>query len=133
MSATAVRSEYASLLTSTLPTVIHSEAENERHIAMLEELDRKGSRMSAAERRMAELLTLLIEDFEERHYALQPSSPIDVLNELMLANNLKQKDLLDVFGTPSIASEVLSGKRKLNAEHMRKLSHRFKVSPEIFF
>ena len=133
MSATAVRSEYASLLTSTLPSVIRSEAENERHIAMLEELDRKGSRMSAAERRMAELLTLLIEDFEERHYALQPSSPIDVLNELMLANNLKQKDLLDVFGTPSIASEVLSGKRRLNAEHIRKLSRRFKVSPEIFF
>ena len=133
MSATAVRSEYASLLTSTLPSVIRSAAENERHIAMLEELDRKGSRMSAAERRMAELLTLLIEDFEERHYALQPSSPIDVLNELMLANNLKQKDLLDVFGTPSIASEVLSGKRRLNAEHIRKLSRRFKVSPEIFF
>jgi len=133
MSATTIRSEYASLLTSTLPSVIRSEAENERHIAMLEELDRKGSRMSAAERRMAELLTLLIEDFEERHYALQPSSPIDVLNELMLANNLKQKDLLDVFGTPSIASEVLSGKRKLNAEHIRKLSRRFKVSPEVFF
>ena len=133
MSATATRSEYASLLTSTLPAVIRSEAENERHIAMLEELDRKGSRMSAAERRMAELLTLLIEDFEGRHYALKAASPIDVLNELMLANGLKQKDLVDVFGTPSIASEVLSGKRRLNAEHIRKLSRRFKVSPEVFF
>ncbi|HET7893132.1 MAG TPA: hypothetical protein VFL34_16510 [Candidatus Sulfotelmatobacter sp.] len=133
MSASAARSEYASLLTSTLPTVIRTEAENERHIAMLEELDRKGSRMSAAERRMAELLTLLVEDFEDRHYALKPASPIDALNELMLANNLKQKDLLDVFGTPSIASEVLSKKRKLNAEHIRKLSRRFNVSPELFF
>jgi HTH-type transcriptional regulator/antitoxin HigA len=133
MSAAAVRSEYASLLTSTLPAVIRSEAENERHIEMLEELDRKGSRMSAAERRMAELLTLLIEDFEERHYALKAANPIDVLNELMLANNLKQKDILDVFGTASIASEVLSGKRKLNTEHIRRLSRRFKVSPEIFF
>ena len=133
MSAAAVRSEYASLLTSSLPAVIRSEAENERHIEMLEELDRKGSRMSAAERRMAELLTLLIEDFEERHYALKAANPIDVLNELMLANNLKQKDILDVFGTASIASEVLSGKRKLNTEHIRRLSRRFKVSPEIFF
>lgn len=133
MSASAAKSEYASLLTSTLPTVIRTEAENERHIAMLEELDRKGSRMSAAERRMAELLTLLVEDFEDRHYALKPASPIDALNELMLANNLRQKDLLDVFGTPSIASEVLSKKRKLNAEHIRKLSRRFNVSPELFF
>jgi HTH-type transcriptional regulator/antitoxin HigA len=133
MSASAGRSEYASLLTTTLPGVIRSEAENERHIAMLEELDRKGSRMSSSERRMAELLTLLIEDFEERQYALKAAGPIEVLNELMLANNLKQKDLLDVFGTPSIASEVLSGKRKLNAEHIRRLSRRFKVSPEVFF
>src|ERR1700690_1807449 len=113
MSATAARSEYASLLTSALPAVIRSEAENERHIAMLEELDRKGKRMSAAERRMAELLTLLIADFEEKQYSLKPASPIDVLNELMLANNLKQRNLLDVFGTPSIVSEVLGGKRKL--------------------
>jgi HTH-type transcriptional regulator/antitoxin HigA len=133
MSATAARSEYASLLTSTLPAVIRSEAENERHIAMLEELDRKGSRMSAAERRMAELLTLLIEDFEEKHYALKAASPIEILHELMLANNLRQKDLLDIFGTPSIASEVLSGKRRLNTEHIRKLSRRFRVSPEVFF
>ncbi len=133
MSASAARSEYASLLTTTLPAVIRSEGENERHIAMLEELDRKGNRMSAAERRMAELLTLLIEDFEERHYALKATSPIEVLAELMLANNLKQKDLVDVFGTPSITSEVLSGKRKLHAEHIRKLSRRFNVSPEVFF
>ncbi|MFY9744295.1 MAG: helix-turn-helix domain-containing protein [Candidatus Sulfotelmatobacter sp.] len=132
MSATAIRSEYASLLTSTLPSVIRSEAENERHIATLEELDRKGARMSAAEKRMAELLTLLIEDFEEKHYALKAASPLDVLKELMLANNLKQKDLLDVFGTPSIVSEVIHGKRQLTTEHIRRLSRRFQVSPEVF-
>ena len=133
MSAPAVRTEYASLLSNTLPRVIRSEAENERHVAMLEELDRKGNRMSAAERRMAELLTLLIEDFEEKHYALKAASPVDILNELMLANNLKQKDLLDVFGTPSIVSEVLHGKRQFTTEHIRRLSKRFHVSPEVFF
>jgi HTH-type transcriptional regulator/antitoxin HigA len=133
MSATAVRSEYASLLANTLPAVIRNGVENERHIAMLEELDRKGSRLSAAERRMADLLTLLIEDFEEKHYSLKGAGPIDVLNELMMANNLKQKDLLDVFGTPSIVSEVLRGKRKLTTEHIRRLSRRFHVSPEVFF
>jgi len=132
MSATAVRSEYAALLSSTLPAVIRSEAENARYIAMLEELDGKGNRMTAAERRMADLLTLLIEDFEEKHYALRAGSPVDVLNELMLANGLKQKDMLDVFGTPSIVSEVLHGKRQLTTEHIRRLSRRFHVSPEVF-
>lgn len=132
MSATAVRSEYAALLSSALPAVIRSEAENERSIAALEELDSKGKRMKAAERRMAELLTLLIEDFEEQHYALKASKPMDVLNELMTENSLKQKDLLDVFRTPSIVSEVLRAKRQLTTEHIRRLSRRFHVSPEVF-
>jgi HTH-type transcriptional regulator/antitoxin HigA len=132
MSATAVRSEYAALLSSTLPAVIRSEAENERYIAVLEELDGKGNRMTAAERRMADLLTLLIEDFEEKHYALKAASPLEVLNELMRANNLKQKDLVEIFATPSIVSEVLHGKRQLTTEHIRRLSRRFHVSPEVF-
>jgi HTH-type transcriptional regulator/antitoxin HigA len=132
MSATAVRSEYAALLSSTLPAIIRNEAENERYIAMLEELDSKGNRMTAAERRLADLLTLLIEDFEEKHYALKASSPVDVLNELMRTNDLKQKDLVDIFGTPSIVSEVLHGKRQLTTEHIRRLSRRFHVSPEVF-
>ena len=132
MSATAVRSEYAALLCSTLPAVIRSEAENQRYLALLEALDDKGHKMTAAERRMAELLTLLIEDFEEKHNALEAATPVDVLNELMQANDLKQKDLLDVFGTPSIISEVLRGKRNLTTEHIRRLSQRFHVSPEVF-
>ncbi len=133
MSATAVKSEYAALLTHALPAVIRSAAENERYIRLLEELDGKGNRMTAAERRLADLLTLLIEDFEEKHYPLKPADPVTVLAELIEANGLKQKDLLDIFGSPSIISEVLRGKRKLTTGHMRKLSRRFNVSPEIFF
>ena len=132
MSATAVRREYAALLASTLPAVIRSEAENERCIRALEELDARSNRLSSAERRLADLLTLLVEDFEEKHYALKPTDPVTVIEELMAANGLKQKDLLDVFGTPSIVSEVLSGKRQLTTEHIRRLSRRFHVSPEIF-
>jgi HTH-type transcriptional regulator / antitoxin HigA len=132
MSATAVRSEYSALLSRALPTVIRSEAENERHLGMLEELDNKGRRMTAAERRMADLLSLLIEDFEEKHYSLKASTPLEVLRELIQANNLKQKDLVDVFGTPSIVSEVLHGKRQFTTEHIRRLSRRFHVSPEVF-
>jgi len=45
---------------------------------------------------------------------------------------LKQKDLVDIFGTPNIISEVLNGKRNFTTEHIRKLG-RFHVSPEIFF
>jgi HTH-type transcriptional regulator/antitoxin HigA len=40
---------------------------------------------------------------------------------------------VDVFGTPSIVSEVMSGKRELNKDQIKRLSERFHVSPELFF
>ena len=132
ISAATAQPEYAALLAKTVPAVIHSERENERCISMLEALDAKGEKLTTAERRLAELLTVLIEDFEEQTYALKPARPVEILRELMLANNLKQKDLLEVFGTPSIVSEVLCEKRGLTLEHIRKLSRRFHVSPEVF-
>lgn len=132
MSTATSRPEYVDLLARALPSVIHTEKENERYLAMLEELDGK-SKLSPAEQRLGELLTLLIEDFEEKAYALKSATPIEILSELIEANGLKQKDLVDVFGTPSIVSEVLNGKRGLTVEHIKKLSRRFRVSPEVFF
>src|SRR5881392_1024440 len=131
MSTATSRPEYADLLARALPSVIRSEKENERYLTMLEEFDQKG-KLSAAEQRLAELLTLLIEDFEEKAYALKPAQPIEILKELLAGNGLKQKDLVDVFGTPSIVSEVMNGKRGLTVEHIKRLSRRFHVSPEVF-
>ncbi|HXJ96930.1 MAG TPA: transcriptional regulator [Terriglobia bacterium] len=124
--------EYQDLLHKSVPRVIRTESENEHYLKLLEQLDARGAQMSSAEKDLAELLTLLIEDFEERRYKLKPCSPIEVLQELLRANGLKQKDLLDVFGTPSIVSEVMGGKRQLTTGHIRKLSQRFRVSPELF-
>ena len=99
---------------------------------MLEELDERSEQLTVAEKKLAELLTLLIEDSEQQHYKLKPAAPQEAVLELMRANRLKQKDLVEVFGTPSIVSEVLSGKRALSKEHIRRLSDRFHVSPEVF-
>jgi HTH-type transcriptional regulator / antitoxin HigA len=46
---------------------------------------------------------------------------------------LKQRDLSSDLGGESVVSEVLSGKRKLNAKHIEQLSKRFHVSPAVFF
>jgi HTH-type transcriptional regulator/antitoxin HigA len=98
---------------------------------VLEELLRK-KRRSPEEKRLAELLTLLIEEFERREYTLPHAGPMDVLRHLMDANGLRQVDLLDVFGTASVISEVLKGKRELSKTHIAKLSGRFHVSPAVF-
>jgi HTH-type transcriptional regulator/antitoxin HigA len=129
----AAQPEYARLLSESLPMVIDSEGLNELYLEQVSGLLRRESSLSAAERQLLKLLTLLIEDFEEKHYAVPPSGPLAVVTFLMEQHNLKQKDLTDIFGTPSITSEVLSGKRELNKEHIRRLSKRFHVSPELFF
>src|SRR5580658_8032911 len=121
MNAAAHISDYATVLRKYPPKVIRTEAENEYYTSVLEELDERFESLSAAEKEFADLLTLLIEDFESKHYELPKASPLDVLRFLMDQHNLKQKDLLDVFGNASVTSEVLSGKRELSKEHIRKL------------
>lgn len=124
--------EYQRLLSRTLPRVIRNEAENEHYLELLAQLDARNHSLTPAEKELADLLTLLIEDFEEQSYVMKPASPVEILQELMRANGLKQKDLLDVFGTPSIVSEVMNGKRRFTTNHIRKLNQRFHVSPELF-
>ncbi len=114
------------------PKVITSDAQSERYISVLLELEKR-NRMSAKEREFAELLTVLIEVYEDEHYPIRAASPVEVLEELMEANNLKQKDLAPLFGSESVVSEVLRGKRELNKHHIERLSKRFGVSPAVFF
>ena len=133
MSVMTANHAYAELLAKVPPRVIHTEEENEDYTAALYELEQNHADLSPEERDLADLLTLLIEDFEEKRYQLPKASPIEVISFLMDQHGLKQKDLVDVFGTPSIVSEVLSGKRDLAKDHIARLSERFHVSPELFF
>ena len=133
MSTLTVSPEYRALLKDVPPKVIRTEKDNEAYTEILYELDRRGKALSAAEKELAELLTLLIEDFEEKRYQLPRSTPLEVLRFLMEQHGLLQKDLVGIFGTPSIVSEVLNGKRELNKDHIKRLVARFHVSPALFF
>jgi HTH-type transcriptional regulator / antitoxin HigA len=55
------------------------------------------------------------------------------LQEFVTDRGLKQKDLLPVFGSQGIASEVLSGKRSISKAQAKALGEFFKVSPTLFF
>ena len=133
MSSLAVSPAYSALLVRFPPRVIRSEEQNESYIQALYELEQNQHAWTPEEAELADLLTLLIENYEEPLYQLPKSSPLEMLQFLMDQHGLKQKDLLDVFGTPSIISEVLHSKRELSKEHIRRLSARFHVSPELFF
>jgi HTH-type transcriptional regulator / antitoxin HigA len=126
----ATTTTYKRLLADIIPVPIETEEQNDAALQKIEELREKGGE---AEERLADLLTVLVEAFEEEHYPEPKVSPLKMLRHLMEAQGLKQKDMLGIFGTPSIVSEVLSGKRGLTVEHIRKLSQRFRVSTDLFF
>jgi HTH-type transcriptional regulator/antitoxin HigA len=114
------------------PTPITSERQHEEYLSVLGRLASKENPTSAEEK-YAEVLITLIEAYEEEHHSIPDASPVEVLRALMDANNLRQKDLVPVFGSESIVSEVLHKKRDLNKTHIEKLSRRFRVSPAVFF
>jgi len=121
---------YAGLLAHALPRVIETDEENERLIAELERLDSL-PRKTPEEESLAELLTVLIERFETR-YDLGHAEPLEALRTLMEDRNFRQRDLIPVFGSSSVASDVLTGKREISKQHARKLAEFFSVPVGLF-
>jgi HTH-type transcriptional regulator / antitoxin HigA len=124
--------EYADLLAEIQPKAIETEAENEFYLAEVTKLLQLGETLSPAQERLLKLLVNLIESFEDRHYQLKSATPLEILTELVTDRELKQKDLIPVFGSQGIASEVLSGKRGISKAQAKALGNFFKVSPTIF-
>ncbi len=123
---------YGRLLARKMPAVIRTESDNQRLIAELEEFDKLDEDLTPEEREYAGLLAVLIEAFEDASYALEGSTPASRLQSLMDEHGLRQRDLLDVFGSRGIASEVVSGKRAISKMQAKKLASLFRVSADLF-
>jgi HTH-type transcriptional regulator/antitoxin HigA len=124
---------YKRLINEVPPKVIRSEQENRFYLDKITEMTRRWKKLSAAEKDLYDTLKVLVADFESRTYRIPAASPIEVVQALMQANGLKQRDLVGIFPTESVVSEVLRGHRPLRVEHIRRLSKRFNVSPAVFF
>jgi len=88
--------------------------------------------LTAEERELAELLTVLIEDYEERRFPIPQASPRATLQHLMEARNLAPKDLWKVFRSKGITSEVLHGKRSISKSQAKRLAAFFHVGAGLF-
>ncbi|MGA2114509.1 MAG: helix-turn-helix domain-containing protein [Bryobacteraceae bacterium] len=75
----------------------------------------------------SEKLAMPIEAFDDPNYALEGSTPDSRLRSLMEEHGLRQRDLLDVFGSRGVASEVVSGKRAISKAQAKKLAELFHV------
>jgi HTH-type transcriptional regulator/antitoxin HigA len=124
--------KYGALLSDALPAVIETEKQNERYLAIVEQLMSKGENLSPEEETLLKLLAHLIEDFERRYYKPRRATPLEVLRELMAANDLKQSDLVPIFGSKGITSEVVNGKRGISKANAKALAEFFNVSPAVF-
>jgi len=130
--ATINKSIYGKLLARTLPRVIETEEENERIIAELEKLDTRSRPLTPEEEELAELMTLLVREFEETRYPLGHAEPIEALRILMEQRRLRQRDLIPVFGSSSVVSDVMNRKRSISKTHARKLAEFFHVPASLF-
>jgi HTH-type transcriptional regulator/antitoxin HigA len=122
---------YGQLLRRTLPHVIRTEEEHDRLTNELLRLDEREN-PSAEELELAELLTVLIDDYEERRYPIRRAEPRQTLRHLMEARGLTQKDLWKVFGSKGITSEVFHGKRAVSKAQAKRLATFFHVGADLF-
>lgn len=114
------------------PRMIDSPREYQRSKQALERLLFPERKLSREEDSIAKLLLHLVDHYEHRTTTPPASTPRQVLRHLMDQRQLKQADLAPVFGTVSIVSEVLSGKRQINAKQARKLADYFQLSTDLF-
>ena len=126
--------KYGRLLGKFRPRVIQSDAEFDRLAAELEALDgiEEERDLRAEERELQSLLAHLCTEYEDRTVEPPQSTPLHVLKFLMEQNGLRPVDLVDVFGSRAVASQVLSGKREISKAQARRLAERFRVSAAAF-
>ncbi|MFC1482070.1 ImmA/IrrE family metallo-endopeptidase [Candidatus Neomarinimicrobiota bacterium] len=85
----------------------------------------------STKRNELEVLALLLEDYEKKHYEISSPDPIDALLFRMDQQNLTRKDLEPYIGTRSKVSEILSRKTPLTLPIIKALHNWLKIPAEI--
>jgi HTH-type transcriptional regulator / antitoxin HigA len=123
---------YIELLRSFPPRPISDEIEFAATQSVVDALlDRP--ELTADEQDYLNVLGTLISEYEQTLEPLPDISGIELLEVLIAEQNLRQKDLVPIFKTESIVSDVLHRRRKLTVSHIQELAEFFHVSPAVFF
>lgn len=121
---------------STLPVrigPIHNDAQHKQMVSLMNGLlDVVGDNEDHELAGFLDLVSQLVEDYENAHQAAPDAAPHEVLRFLMTQHHLKQTDLAQEIGGQSVVSEILSGKRAINARQAKALAARFGVSSAAF-
>ena len=118
------RPAYVKLITAALPLPPETEADNERLIRIMFELDERGEpgQLSREEEAFSELLTIVIQDFEQKHYSVPDLAPHELLRFVLEQRGMKHKDLAVIVGNKGLTTEILAGRRKISLAVAKRLS-----------
>ncbi|TVR78256.1 MAG: helix-turn-helix domain-containing protein [Chitinophagaceae bacterium] len=108
--------------------VIKTEQEYKKALARLDEIF--DAPVHSKEGDEAELLTLLIEKYEDERYPIDAPDPIEAIRFRMEQMNMSNKDLAEVIGYKSRVSEILNRKRKLSLNMIRLLHKKLRIPYE---
>ena len=112
---------------------IHGKVQYKRKVQLMNGLlDEVGANEKHSLADLLEIVGDIISVYEARHVPIDDAEPREVLRLLMAQNGLQQKDLASELGSQSVASEILAGKRAINARQAKALAERFSVSPAAF-
>jgi len=126
-----VLADPAKMIAKGAPHVIHNDKELEAYTKALFELTAL-QKPSSSEMEAIELLTLLVEQYEQAHYSIPAADAVSVVRFLIERQGLTQRDLIPEFGSESPVSMFLARQRHLTVEQIRKLSSRFKLPADVF-
>ena len=125
------KTTYSKLLVEYQPKVITTEAEYDQALETVEKLMADQQR-TPEQTAILQLLVTLIEEFETKHYPIEPSSPHAMLEHLMDARGIKQSDLVGIIGSKGVVSEIVNRKRAISKAQAKALGEFFNVSPALF-
>lgn len=105
-----------------MPKVIRTQEQYEQYLGEIMAHMAKGPALSPDEGDRLELLSVLVEAYENSRYPVEPPDPVDAILFRMHEKGLKKADLIPYFGTSSRVSEVLGRKRPLTVQMIRDLA-----------
>jgi HTH-type transcriptional regulator/antitoxin HigA len=109
--------------------LIKNEEDYKKALSRIEEL--MDAQPDTPETDELELMTALVEMYEDRHYPISPPDPLEAIKFRMDQLGLTQQDMVPYIGTKSKVSEVLNGKRPLSLTMMRSLNKYLGISAEV--
>ena len=107
--------------------LIKNDKDYQKALKRLEEIF--DSKRGTPESDEADVLGLMIDEYENKHFPIGAPDPIEAIKIRMEELNLRQSDLAEALGGKNRVSEVLNRKRRLTLEMIRKLTKKLNLSP----